>query len=85
MRERSIFFTGHLFIFHDVTFPETSADELNPFIISHTPMNTSHRPPGIEEISPKPDPIISEIIPQKMITYPTMPHTAIQRGIKVVP
>jgi hypothetical protein len=26
----------------------TNADELNPLAISHTPMDISHKPPGIE-------------------------------------
>ena len=53
---------------------------VNPFTISHTAMNTSHRPPGIEEARPRPEPMTSEIIPQKMIAYPTRPQIASGRG-----
>ena len=45
---------------------EANADELNPLAISHTPMNISHKPPGSEERSPKPEPITADSIPTKM-------------------
>src|SRR4030088_3176993 len=56
------------------------AGELNPLAMSHTPMHTSHRPPGIEEARPKPDPMNSDSMPTKMIAYPTRPQMAKSRG-----
>src|ERR1035437_5208640 len=61
-----------------------SFGSLNPLTISHTPINTSHKPPGIEETSPSPDPIIADTIPQKMVAYPTMPHKASHCGTSLV-
>ena len=55
-------------------------EELNPLAISHTPMNTSQRPPGSEETRPRPDPMTSDNIPKRMIAYPIRPQTAKNRG-----
>ena len=59
---------------------ETNAEELNPFTINQPPVNISHKPPGSEEARPKPDPIISDSIPTKMMAYPTRPQIARTRG-----
>ena len=61
-----------------------SFGSLNPLTISHTPINTSHKPPGIEETSPRPDPITADTIPQKMEAYPTRPHKASNCGTSFV-
>src|ERR1044071_2124991 len=59
---------------------ETTAEELNPLTISHTPMNTSHKPPGREERSPRPDPMTADSMPTRMVAYPTSPQTDSQPG-----
>src|ERR1044071_2527261 len=59
---------------------EAMTGELNPLVISHTPTNTSHSPPGMEERSPRPDPMTADNIPTKMVAYPTRPQTASHRG-----
>src|ERR671921_236215 len=58
----------------------TVAGGLNPLTISHPPMNTSHRPPGIEETRPRPDPMTSDTIPKKIMAYPTRPQMAKSLG-----
>src|SRR5918994_5176294 len=59
---------------------ETNADGLNPLAMSHTPMNTSHRPPGIAWIVSRLNPRTSTTDPQRMTAYPTRPQTARIRG-----
>src|SRR6266568_4009621 len=56
------------------------AEELNPFAISHTPTKTSHKPPGIEEARPNPDPMNSDSMPTRMTAYPIRPQIARSRG-----
>src|SRR5687767_12009221 len=59
---------------------EANADGLNPLAISHTPMNTSHRPPGIAWIVSRLNPRTSNTDPPRMTAYPTRPQTAKSLG-----
>ena len=60
------------------------AEGLNPLTISHTPMNTSHRPPGMAWTEFSWNPRICRTDPSRMTAYPTRPHTARGRGIRSV-
>src|SRR4051812_36345456 len=64
--------------------PEGAGEELNPLAISHTPMNNSHRPPGIVWSRLRLNPRTSNTDPHRRIAYPTRPQTPTSRGTNCV-
>jgi hypothetical protein len=60
------------------------AGKLNPLAINHTPMNSSHRPPGIAWIELKLKPRTCNTDPHSRIAYPIRPQTAKSRGTNCV-
>src|SRR5680860_1088157 len=64
----------------DVAGADGTGEALNPLAISHTPMNTSHRPPGMAWIESRLNPSTSSTDPNRIVAYPTKPHTATSLG-----
>jgi hypothetical protein len=60
---------------------EGGCDELlNPLTISHTPMNSSQRPPGMAWMELRLKPRTCNTDPDSRIAYPMRPQTARSRG-----
>src|SRR6186713_254082 len=57
---------------------------LNPLAINHTPMNSSHRPPGMAWIEFRLRPRTCNTDPNSRIAYPMRPQIAKSRGTNCV-